>query len=677
MHLRTFLIAAGAALSSLPVGAADGSSVPTTPIQAFFSVPDFSDPILSPDGKSIAALMRSDKGRQMLAVFDIDDPSKLVIAAVFDDADVDAVQWADGRRLVFSLREGRDPTLGNHGSGLFAVDRDGKDPRALIMMRDQFFSVQGTLTQTRSLTSDHELVRTLDDGTGDVIVQRVAHKGLTRGDRWRIDGTTPLRLDTRTGRTTEIAGGEAPAQAMLWSIDNHGVARAAQVQETAGTAVFVPDGHGPWRRLLALSASPVAPAPQDFDRVGVDGAAYFARVADGPEGVRTLDRLALGANPVTAPVVSVRGFDFEGELIEDAGHGRVLGIRYVSDAAGTVWLDAAMKDIQAKVDAKLPGMVNQLQVARCGCASRVLVSSRSDHDPGRFALYDPVKDALTPLSRARAAIDPRAMANTDFYRVKARDGGDLPIYVTTPHGKGPWPTVVLVHDGPWLRGSRWQWDDEAQFLASRGYLVVKPEYRGTDGYGHTHLEAGFGQWGGKIQDDLVDAVRWASAKGLADASRACIAGAQFGGYAAVMALAHDPGVFRCAAGRSILADMDDVVRVVWSDTSDAMRVHGLAALIGDPERDAAALAAASPVRVANRVQGAVLLVHGAEDRRAPIVSAGRLQRALQAAKVPVEWVEVPGETQGFGIPDSRFTYYAHLEAFLAARIGPSASASQP
>ncbi len=677
MIIRPFLAAVAVVLSAPSTWAADIQADPRASVQSFFSVPDFADPVLSPDGKAIAALMRSNKGRQMLVVLDIDDPSKLVIAAVFDDADVDGVQWVNDKRLVFSLRLGRDETLANKGSGLFSVDRDGQNPRPLILMREQFLSTQGTMTQTRSLTSDHELVRTLDDGSDDVVVQRVSHEGLTVGNQWRIAGTTPLRLNTRTGRSSDIVGSAAPSHAMQWSVDGRGVALAAYVQDETGTAVLAPDGAGPWKRLGDLPPSPLTATPQDFNIVGADKAIYLSRVPPGPDGVRTLHRLELGASVAAVPVVSIRGFDFSGSLIEDVAHQRVLGIRYESDAPGTVWLDSAMKEIQARIDAKLPGMVNQLQVARCGCSTRILVSSRSDHDPGRFALYDPAKDELVTVSRARIGIDPRAMANTDFFRAKARDGGDLPLYVTTPHGKGPWPAVVLVHDGPWLRGTRWQWDDEAQFLASRGYLVIKPEYRGSDGYGHAHLEAGFRQWGGKIQDDLVDAVRWASAKGLADPARVCIAGAQFGGYASLMALANDGAVFRCAAARSALVDMDDVMSVVWADTSDAMRGYGLDRLVGDPDKDAAALAAASPVRVADRIHGAVLLVHGTQDRRSPIASGGRMHRALVNAKVPVEWVEVDGETQGFGVPENRFAYYTHLEAFLSAQIGQPQPAPRP
>src|SRR5262249_21293287 len=162
--------------------------------------------------------------------------------------------------------------------------------------------------------------------------------------------------------------------------------------------------------------------------------------------------------------------------------------------------------------------------ASCGCAARVLVTSSSDHQPPLYFLYDRTNETLIPIGSARRDIVPRQMADTDFYRIKARDGNDIPVYVTKPRGQGPFPTGVLVHGGPWLRGWHWDWDPESQFLASRGYLVVKPEFRGSGGYGHTLYINGVRQWGLKMQDDIADATQWAAKQGLADAARTCIAG---------------------------------------------------------------------------------------------------------------------------------------------------------
>jgi dipeptidyl aminopeptidase/acylaminoacyl peptidase len=109
------------------------------------------------------------------------------------------------------------------------------------------------------------------------------------------------------------------------------------------------------------------------------------------------------------------------------------------------------------------------------------------------------------------------MAGMDFQAIKARDGRDLPVWITrADDAKGPRPAVVLVHGGPWVRGSAWRWNQWGQFLASRGYVVIEPEFRGSTGYGEAHLRAGFKQWGQAMQDDLTDALRWAQKQGLAN-----------------------------------------------------------------------------------------------------------------------------------------------------------------
>ena len=137
------------------------------------------------------------------------------------------------------------------------------------------------------------------------------------------------------------------------------------------------------------------------------------------------------------------------------------------------------------------------------------------------------------------------MAEREFKHFAARDGLTIPVHVTRPPGQaGPAPMVVLVHGGPWARAAGWAWEPGSQFLASRGYLVVEPEFRSSTGYGSKLFRAGWKQWGLTMQDDVADAARWAIAQGLADPKRICIAGASYGGYATLMGLIRDPALFR-------------------------------------------------------------------------------------------------------------------------------------
>jgi dipeptidyl aminopeptidase/acylaminoacyl peptidase len=331
-----------------------------------------------------------------------------------------------------------------------------------------------------------------------------------------------------------------------------------------------------------------------------------------------------------------------------------------------------MAALQKEIDAKLPGLVNRIDPATCGCANRVLVSSHSDHQPAVYFLYDRKAALLIPIGGSRPAIDARQMADTDFYRIKARDGQDIPVYVTKPKGKGPFPTVVLVHGGPFVRGWNWEWDAESQFLASRGYAVIKPEYRGSTGYGSALYLSGFKQWGLKMQDDIADATRWGADKGFEDPKRTCIAGASYGGYATLMGLVRYTDLYQCGVAWAAVSDISLLHDTHWSDMSEEYRTYGMPVMVGDPVKDAAQLAQTSPLQQAARINRPLLLAHGGEDHRVTLEHATRLRSALEAHQAPLTWIEYRDEGHGWYLPANRVDFYDRMLKFLDANIGSGA-----
>lgn len=178
----------------------------------------------------------------------------------------------------------------------------------------------------------------------------------------------------------------------------------------------------------------------------------------------------------------------------------------------------------------------------------MLVTSYSDRQPGKFSLFNSDTGKLSIIGETQPLIQPAQMSEQQLVRYTARDGQSIPAWLTVPAttcGK-QLPLVVLVHGAPYVRGSSWQWNAEVQFLASRGYAVLQPEFRGSTGFGAKHFRAGWKQWGLKMQNDLADGARWAIAEGIAEPRRICIAGASYGGDAALMGLVNDPDLFRCA-----------------------------------------------------------------------------------------------------------------------------------
>jgi dipeptidyl aminopeptidase/acylaminoacyl peptidase len=264
------------------------------------------------------------------------------------------------------------------------------------------------------------------------------------------------------------------------------------------------------------------------------------------------------------------------------------------------------------------------------------------------------------------------MSPMDMVRYKARDGLEIPAYLTLPAAsavKKNLPLIVYVHGGPWGRGATWQWRADVQFLASRGYAVLQPEFRGSTGFGLKHFKAGFKQWGLAMQDDLADGARWAVALGIADPKRICIMGASYGGYATLMGLARDGDLFRCGVEWVGVTDMLLLFDASWSDLNDAFKRYALPEMIGDRVKDAALLEASSPVKQAARIRNPLLMAYGRIDRRVPIEHGKRMREALKANNPDVEWVEYEKDGHGWSLPETEIDWWTRVEKFLARHLG--------
>jgi len=214
-----------------------------------------------------------------------------------------------------------------------------------------------------------------------------------------------------------------------------------------------------------------------------------------------------------------------------------------------------------------------------------------------------------------------------------------------------------------------------QFLASRGYLVISPEFRGSQGYGSAHFQAGWKQWGRAMQDDVADALLWAQSRGLAS-KQACIAGASYGGYATLMGLARHPELYRCGVAWVPVTDLSLFLEGSWwvtDDISGASRRYSLPQLVGDPVRDADMLKAVSPVAQAGRISAPLLLAVGDKDLRVPPAHGERLRDALTKAGRPPEWVSYRSEGHSWLEVPNRVDFAQRVEAFLARHLGSGGS----
>jgi hypothetical protein len=518
------------AMAATRGAAAEAPAVNTTPlpVKAFFGPPQFSGAFLSPDGANVALLVRSPEGNIVVASMPAAGGPLRMLAGI-RGMDVGNVHWVNNRRLVFSaLRMDAEETERPTGPGLHAINIDGTK-RVYLVAHD--WSGRGTsLPPNTFFVSDVH-----DDQSSDGDVARYNVFGEDN------EGYTLFRLNTETANLVRV---NMPSGIDHVLVDAAGVPRVATKHGDGISHMLYDDpATGQWRELGAYkmtSTDFVSPA-----LITKSGQMYVA----GNNGRNTLGLYHFDVSTGKMdpePVIGLKQFDFTGSLIVAPDRESLLGVRYETSEAITTWFDEGMKQVQQQVDTLLPSTINELHTARDAVTDSVLVRSYSDTEPGFWQLYHRSTGKLTPLGTRMPGINPLQMATTSFVRFKARDGREIPAYLTVPRGSGKnLPMVVLVHGGPWARGGHLEWNREVQFLATRGYAVLQPEFRGSMGFGREHFEAGWKQWGQAMQDDVADGTRWAIDQGVADAKRICIAGASYGGYATLMGLINNPELFRC------------------------------------------------------------------------------------------------------------------------------------
>jgi dipeptidyl aminopeptidase/acylaminoacyl peptidase len=665
-----------AALAQPAASAASAASAAAAlpPAEAFFQNPDVLDAQLSPAGTHLAFTTAAGTDRVALVVVDLAPGGRATRAAHYTDADVVRFNWVNNQRLIFSLAdlESGSGDEQNFIPGTYAVDADGENLRVLIGPRfGEIKELRSGRRMDREALPWFYVVLHMPPPQPGVNNEEIIVGSMAFGLDEALSQVTPMWLNVNTGRTRSIDL-QAPAGSVGWLFDSRGEARVAVTQNKGRQAVH---WRGPaqtaWQ-LLSESEQLRAPfAPHHVD----DAGNLYVSHQSGPLGYAVLSRYDFERRaPAAQPWVSAPGFDVNGTVLRGRAGATVAGVRMETDAEVTVWFDPQMKALQQMVDERLPNGINRISCQRCGDADMVvLVNHYSDHHPGQYWLYSAVGKKWRLVFQAMAGINPVQMANVDFERIKARDGRDLPLWLTMPAGRkpgSPGPAVVLVHGGPWVRGGHWRWNALEQFLASRGYLVISPEFRGSLGYGKAHFEAGWKQWGQAMQDDVADAVLWAQARGLAS-KQVCIAGASYGGYATLMGLVRHPELYRCGVAWAAVTDPFLFLEgSMWipDDITKAGRRHSLPQMVGDAKADAAMLTSVSPLAQAERIRAPLLLAYGEADLRVPLAHGKRLREALQKAGREPQWVTYRDEGHSWRLPQTQADFAQRLEKFLAEHL---------
>jgi len=617
-------------------------------IETFFRLPQYSSMRFSPNGQWIAALAPVN-GSQNLVLFDLGSKKASAVTAM-EGVDVVGFAWLGNERLMLwtGKRGARVDDQDRSSGQLWAVNRDGSNPHRLDENNDQ------SLMASRGL----QVVRFLPGDTTDFIAQEYT---------FDAHGSYPgalVRVDSRTGRHTPISFGKPDGgEQESWVVDSKGVARSLLVGSKGVVRIWYRAGEdAPWRKLdefpwLTPGWRPLAVADDDKTLIvaAYHGQDKSAIMRYDPE------KKAFGEVMARHPQVDLE------HLVWDEG--KPVGVRYQADRGGTAMFEDDLARVQEVVDKTFPNAVNRLTWTRD--RGKFIVVSYSDVSPGAFYLLDAKSRKLEWLADVEPWVNPKAMSPMKSVRYKARDGLEIPAYLTIPKdsdGKNL-PLVMVIHGGPYIDGDEWGYDPEVQFLASRGYAVLQPNYRGTTHYGWKHYAGGFRTWGLSMEEDIEDGVHWAVDQGIADPKRVAIYGASYGGYATMMGLAKTPDLYRCGINYVGVTDLPLLLTATWSDTAQGEYQEYYAPhVIGDVAKDEKRLHDTSPVNLAARIKVPVLMAYGASDVRVVLDHGTRMKAALDRAHVKYEWMVVEGEGHGFRDLRNQKAFYGAVEKFLAANM---------
>ncbi|HVE49931.1 MAG TPA: S9 family peptidase [Casimicrobiaceae bacterium] len=627
------------------LGGAHAAEVRVAP-EPYFRHAEFAQMRLSPSGRTIAAVAAVN-GRRGLVSIDLETRKPRVVAALAD-SDVRDFAWVNDKRLVFDVIDMEVGSGEQRGGGLFAIDVDGSNFRTLA-------PTLKTLARSGQFVYRYmALARTLNDGSDDV---------LALSNERNRDYPDLVRLNTREGRKTLLTD-DWPGNPVQWIADRNGNVRAAVTTEKGikFQTWWRESRDAKWRLIGEYGLRDPVVVPVAFD---ADGSLIVA--SDVGRKTAALYRFDATRN-APGEMLAEHGSVDLGRVVTDRRDGKIVGVAYAAAKEGVAWFDDDWASIASLVNRALPDHFNSISR---GAANRMLVTSQSDTDPGSWYLLDLDSRKLEYLASARKDLVAAKMPAREVVSYKARDGLVIPAVLTLPKGREAkgLPLIMLVHGGPYVQNWRVSWRNEPAFLAALGYAVLEPEFRGSLGFGREHFQAGWKQWGQRMQDDLIDGIDWLAARGTIDPKRVCIMGASYGGYAVMMGLARDPDRYRCGINYVGVTDIALLFTVTWSDLSNSDFIrYGAKELIGDPDKDAALFKANSPLENAKKIRAPVLMAYGVEDRRVPLVHGERMRDALRANGTPVEWVTYSEEGHGFLLEKNRFDFYNRVADFLGKHL---------
>lgn len=624
----------------------------------FFAPPDFISAKISPNGKYIAMVVNDDTKR-LVMIYDI---AKSKIITKFGDHIIRPYQasWANDERILVKLLVP------------YATDRVRRDAK-----RNDDFDINDYYMFGRVVSTDikgKEFVALMNDERSAQTNRNLAriphylpnddnHVLMTSFRKGRL---TQYKVNVYTGESEFVIKGGRFTIAYINNEDGKVLYRYDYKRIAKTLEIYEYQGDNNWDLIDEIFFDEEDETKNKVDMrdlVGVRDKKLVYRKMNEETGFHELITIDKGKK---STLVSIKDTDIVGVITRGVNN-EVMGYTTLKDTYRSQFFKS---ETQQKYDgaAKYFKDENFRFVNLTDDHSKAIILSWSMNNPATYFTYDLSNDEITQLYYPYSKLPAAKLASGVKVQYLARDKTLINSYVLLPpnyKGEQPIPLVVLPHGGPQSRDSM-SYDDFAQFIATRGYLVIKPNFRGSSGYGKEFEEAGYKQWGGKMQEDLEDAVAFLIDEGLVDKSRICIVGASYGGYAALMGTVKTPDLYRCAVSINGVTHLPEQVEYDLDKLkSDKLKTY-IKQSIGDLETDMNMLIAKSPALHAEKIKASILLIHGEEDDVVPYEQSEMMLDALEDnnARVRMVTLEDTGH-YAFNYKEDTETIYQSVEVFLA------------
>ncbi len=620
------------------------------PLAAYGHLPSVELIALSPDGTQFALVTADAAGRQLQIRKTADNT--LVRAARAGNSKLRALQWAGDHHLLLTS----STTAELHGF-------TGPKREYSLVLDYDILTRKGTPLLAGGVGNS---VRKLNTVAARPEVRIIDGKPMAFVTGISFPGNqgvlTLYRVDLDTGRTRQLLVGNELTRE--WLLDDAGtaVARVDYSQEKGLWVLWT-------RRGNALVRSMEETAPIDGPSlVGFGRTAGTVMVSQHADDGYSYRELTLGEDHLSAPITELQSES----LIEDPRTRLVIGA-HVQDGLNVDYKFLSPDDqkVWKMVVRAFPKAVVRLESWSDDRQHMMLRVEGGTAGAAYFLLDVPTRHA-TWLANEYTEIDADDIGEKRAITYTAADGLKIPAYLTLPPGRGSatgLPLIVFPHGGPAAHDAA-GFDWWAQAMASRGYAVLQPQFRGSTGFGIHFLEAGFGQWGRKMQTDLSDGVKYLADAGTIDPKRVCIAGASYGGYAALAGVTLQSGIYRCAislAGPADLRSMLSYEETVMNGSRNVVQRYWQR-FMGAKSMNDPALDAISPAKFAAKVTVPVLLIHGADDTVVQFAQSKAMASALTRAGRPTEVVKLAEEDHWLSRSATRLAMLNAVGEFLRVNL---------